>query len=86
MNDLLRRALQEARLTEGDVVKRLDVDPKTVHRWLSGRIPTTERPSVASWTTPPTASGRSSPHRARAASNERGPGSWRTRASSSLRT
>ncbi|GAA1881991.1 helix-turn-helix domain-containing protein [Actinomadura bangladeshensis] len=39
MNDLLRRALEEARLTEDDVAKRLDVDPKTVRRWLSGRIP-----------------------------------------------
>ena len=39
MNDLLRRALEEARLTEEEVAKRLDVDPKTVRRWLSGRIP-----------------------------------------------
>nr|WP_241756240.1 helix-turn-helix transcriptional regulator [Actinomadura sp. RB99] len=36
---MLRRALEEARLTEDDVAKRLDVDPKTVRRWLSGRIP-----------------------------------------------
>ncbi|WP_395110281.1 helix-turn-helix transcriptional regulator [Actinomadura sp. SCN-SB] len=39
MNDLLRRALLDADLTEADVAERLGVDPKTVHRWLAGRVP-----------------------------------------------
>ncbi|TYK50741.1 XRE family transcriptional regulator [Actinomadura decatromicini] len=39
MNDLLRRALADARLTEADVADRLDVDPRTVHRWVAGRVP-----------------------------------------------
>ncbi|WUH96828.1 XRE family transcriptional regulator [Spirillospora sp. NBC_00431] len=39
MNDLLRRALADANLTEADVAARLGVDPKTVHRWVSGRVP-----------------------------------------------
>ena len=39
MNEPLRRALLRARLREGDVAARLDVDPKTVRRWLNGRVP-----------------------------------------------
>jgi transcriptional regulator with XRE-family HTH domain len=35
----LRRALAGARLREIDVAKTLGVDPKTVQRWLSGRLP-----------------------------------------------
>lgn len=39
MNDLLRRALADAHLTEADVAARLRVDPKTVQRWIAGRVP-----------------------------------------------
>ena len=39
MNENLRRALLRARLREEDVAARLDVDPKTVRRWLDGRVP-----------------------------------------------
>ena len=39
MNEPLRRALLRARLREVDVAARLGVDPKTVRRWLDGRIP-----------------------------------------------
>lgn len=39
MNDTLRRAIFEARLTEDDVAARLKVDPKTVRRWVEGRLP-----------------------------------------------
>jgi transcriptional regulator with XRE-family HTH domain len=39
VNDLLRRALIDADLTEADLAERLGVDPKTVHRWLAGRVP-----------------------------------------------
>jgi len=39
MNEPLRRALLQARLREVDVAARLDVDPKTVRRWLDGRVP-----------------------------------------------
>ncbi|MFF0520180.1 DUF5919 domain-containing protein [Actinomadura nitritigenes] len=39
MNDLLRRALADAHLAESDVAARVGVDPKTVHRWLAGRVP-----------------------------------------------
>ncbi|TDB95352.1 XRE family transcriptional regulator [Actinomadura sp. 7K534] len=39
MNDLLRRALADAHLTEAGVAARLGVDPKTVHRWVAGRVP-----------------------------------------------
>jgi len=38
MNDTLRRAMFEARLVEGDLATRLVVDPKTVRRWLDGRL------------------------------------------------
>ena len=39
MNEPLRRALLRARLREDDVAARLAVDPKTVRRWLNGRVP-----------------------------------------------
>ncbi len=39
MNEPLRRALLRARLREEDVAALVGVDPKTVRRWLSGRIP-----------------------------------------------
>jgi transcriptional regulator with XRE-family HTH domain len=39
LNENLRRALLRARLTDEDVAARLEVDPKTVRRWLDGRIP-----------------------------------------------
>jgi hypothetical protein len=35
----LRRALAGARLRDIDVAKTLGVDPKTVQRWLGGRLP-----------------------------------------------
>jgi hypothetical protein len=39
MNDNLRHALNTARLQPADIAAHLAVDPKTVHRWLKGRIP-----------------------------------------------
>jgi len=39
LNEPLRRAMLRARLREDDVAARLGVDPKTVRRWLSGRVP-----------------------------------------------
>lgn len=39
MNEALRQALLRARLRESDVAARLGVDPKTVRRWLNGRVP-----------------------------------------------
>ena len=39
MNELLRQALLRARLREVDVAARLGVDPKTVRRWMTGRVP-----------------------------------------------
>jgi hypothetical protein len=39
LNEPLRRALLQARLREDDVAACLGVDPKTVRRWLNGRIP-----------------------------------------------
>jgi len=39
VNDTLRRALFEGQFSEGDVAIRLGVDPKTVQRWLEGRLP-----------------------------------------------
>src|SRR5690242_4161385 len=35
----LRRALIGARLRDVDVAQSLGVDPKTVQRWLGGRVP-----------------------------------------------
>ena len=39
MNELLRRFLLQAGLREDDVAARLGVDPKTVRRWVNGRVP-----------------------------------------------
>lgn len=39
MNESLRQAMLRARLREDDVATHLGVDPKTVRRWLSGRVP-----------------------------------------------
>jgi transcriptional regulator with XRE-family HTH domain len=39
VNEPLRRALLRARLREDDIAARLRVDPKTVRRWLNGRVP-----------------------------------------------
>jgi hypothetical protein len=39
VNEILRRALLNAHLNEVDVAARLEVDPKTVRRWLEGRLP-----------------------------------------------
>src|SRR4051794_28120149 len=39
LNDTLRKAIFGARLSEADVAVRLQVDPKTVRRWLDGRLP-----------------------------------------------
>jgi len=39
LNESLRRAMLHARLREEDVATRLGVDPKTVRRWLNGRVP-----------------------------------------------
>jgi transcriptional regulator with XRE-family HTH domain len=39
VNEPLRRALLRARLREDDVAALLGVDPKTVRRWLNGRVP-----------------------------------------------
>lgn len=39
MNENLRQALLRVRLREEDVAARLGVDPKTVRRWLEGRVP-----------------------------------------------
>ena len=39
MNEPLRQALLRAQLREDDVASRLGVDPKTVRRWLNGRVP-----------------------------------------------
>jgi Helix-turn-helix domain len=39
LNESLRRAMLRTRLREDDVAAHLGVDPKTVRRWLSGRVP-----------------------------------------------
>jgi transcriptional regulator with XRE-family HTH domain len=39
VNENLRRAMLRARLSEEEVAARLQVDPKTVRRWLEGRMP-----------------------------------------------
>jgi transcriptional regulator with XRE-family HTH domain len=39
LNETLRHALFRARLSEEDIAARLGVDPKTVRRWIDGRIP-----------------------------------------------
>ena len=38
-NFALRRALSAARLRDRDVAEAMNVDPKTVQRWLAGRRP-----------------------------------------------
>lgn len=38
-NDRLRSALSHAGLTVEEVARRTEVDPKTVHRWVAGRVP-----------------------------------------------
>ena len=39
MNEALRQALVRARQREDDIAAHLGVDPKTVRRWLNGRVP-----------------------------------------------
>jgi hypothetical protein len=39
VNENLRQALLQAHLREQDVAAHMDVDPKTVRRWLEGRVP-----------------------------------------------
>jgi transcriptional regulator with XRE-family HTH domain len=39
VNELLRRVMLQAGLREDDLAARLGVDPKTVRRWLNGRVP-----------------------------------------------
>jgi hypothetical protein len=39
LNEMLRSALFGAHLSEDQVAARLDVDPKTVRRWIEGRTP-----------------------------------------------
>jgi transcriptional regulator with XRE-family HTH domain len=39
VNEVLRRFLLQAGLREDDIAARLGVDPKTVRRWLNGRVP-----------------------------------------------
>jgi hypothetical protein len=39
VNEPLRQAFLRARLREDDVAAQLGVDPKTVRRWLKGRVP-----------------------------------------------
>ena len=50
MNESLRQALLRARLREDDIAARLGVDPKTVRRWLNGRVPYPyNRAAIADW-------------------------------------
>ncbi len=39
MSEALRRALEEAHLREDDLAARVGVDPRTVRRWIAGRLP-----------------------------------------------
>jgi transcriptional regulator with XRE-family HTH domain len=39
VGEALRRAMKDKRLEEVDVSRQLNVDPKTVDRWLAGRVP-----------------------------------------------
>jgi transcriptional regulator with XRE-family HTH domain len=39
VNQALRQALADSRLTDVDVATRLGVDPKTVRRWIAGKRP-----------------------------------------------
>ncbi len=38
-NERLRAAILQSRLSLIEIAERLGVDPKTVHRWLAGRVP-----------------------------------------------
>src|SRR5690349_5089384 len=38
-NDRLRTALLERGMTPADLAEAMDVDPKTIERWLGGRLP-----------------------------------------------
>jgi hypothetical protein len=39
VNEFLRQAFGESQFNERDIAAELDVDPKTVSRWLDGRLP-----------------------------------------------
>jgi transcriptional regulator with XRE-family HTH domain len=39
VSEVLRQALDEAHLHVNDLAKQIGVDPKTVRRWLAGRLP-----------------------------------------------
>jgi transcriptional regulator with XRE-family HTH domain len=39
VSERLRRALEDAHLRENDLAERVGVDPKTVRRWIAGRLP-----------------------------------------------
>ncbi|GAA1713520.1 hypothetical protein GCM10009745_72290 [Kribbella yunnanensis] len=39
MNEVLRRAMYDAGLTEVELSSRLSVDPKTVRNWMRGQVP-----------------------------------------------
>lgn len=43
MNEVLRRAMYEADLTEVDLSVKLSVDPKTVRNWMRGQVPHPQR-------------------------------------------
>lgn len=43
VNDVLRRAMYDANLTEVDLSVKLSVDPKTVRNWMRGQIPHPQR-------------------------------------------
>lgn len=38
-NERLRAAIRQSRLSVATLAERVPVDPKTVHRWLGGRVP-----------------------------------------------
>ncbi|GAB2679326.1 helix-turn-helix domain-containing protein [Kribbella swartbergensis] len=48
MNELLRRAMYDANLTEVDLSVELSVDPKTVRNWMRGQIPHPQRRAALS--------------------------------------
>jgi transcriptional regulator with XRE-family HTH domain len=39
VSEFLRRALEDSHLRENDLAERVGVDPKTVRRWMDGRLP-----------------------------------------------
>ncbi|TCC52147.1 XRE family transcriptional regulator [Kribbella pittospori] len=43
MNEVLRRAMYDANLTELDLSVKLSVDPKTVRNWMRGQLPHPQR-------------------------------------------